>query len=377
MTASQSEFSLGSLWLVLKARSVLILLFTLVCAVAVGILSLLQSKIYSATAHLLVSESKISDPDATRSPSHVYYELLRSYETLISNDHLIQKTVQNFGLDKHPYDLNVERFKRQRILKVELPKSTRLFKITVQFPDARLSAGIANFFADKAVASNEEMHNQDVQKARGLFRQQLNQAEEEVKRAEENLLKFTGSSKLEQVRQSVSTLVDGHSRKETELTNLIVAVSRSSEKENSQSEIRGLKAAIQAIQRDLEAGRHRLNGLLKERASKEVMLDHLSHQLETARRSYDSIYRRYQDAATSVKSRSIDVKVIAPAVVPQSPIKPRIQLNILLACLLGFLVSLVLVFVLRNLEKARMRMSTNLDPPADDRRPQLLRSRKE
>src|SRR5512132_2455484 len=120
-------------WSPLRKRFRLIVLCTLTAALGAGLLSFWQAKLYRATTYLLLAESKLADLDS-KATNFVYYELLRTYETLINNDYLVSKTIQQFELQKAPYELSVDSFRRRGVLRVELSKNTRLFEVTVEFP---------------------------------------------------------------------------------------------------------------------------------------------------------------------------------------------------------------------------------------------------
>src|SRR5262249_51191631 len=151
---------------------------------------------------LLVSESKITEPD-TKISNFVYYELLRTYETFIFNDSLIKKTIEHFGLEKAPYSLTVERFRRNRMLQVSLQKNTRLLEVSVEFPNARLAADIANFFAAQAVDLNETMNAKDRERATRFFRGEMERALQDLESSNTGLTQFKTASGVEEAPELV------------------------------------------------------------------------------------------------------------------------------------------------------------------------------
>src|SRR5262245_55616018 len=180
-------------WSPLRKRFRLIVLCTLMAALGAGVLSFWQDRLYRATTYLLLAESKLADVES-KTTNFVYYELLRSYETLINNDYLVSKTIQKFELQKPPYELSVDSFRRRGVLQVELSKNTRLLEVTVEFPNARLAAEICNYFVNQAVAFNEELNSRDAQKARLFLKEQLDHAGQSMELAQKRLLEFNQSS---------------------------------------------------------------------------------------------------------------------------------------------------------------------------------------
>ena len=86
----EREYTFWDLWTIFRKRKNLILLSTATAALGAFVFSFVLPKTFSATATLLISESPVAGAD-TRMFNFVYYDLLRSYETLGTNDYLIQK----------------------------------------------------------------------------------------------------------------------------------------------------------------------------------------------------------------------------------------------------------------------------------------------
>lgn len=427
----------------LRQRKKMILLSALFCGLTAGVFSLLQRKTYSATTHLLVSESKISDSGSGQTLvslaplSHIYYELLRSYEVFISNDYLIQKTVEHFQLHRPPYELTSDKFKHQRMLQVKLSKNTRLLEVTVEFPDARLAADIANYFAANAAAFNEDLSARDTQRTREFLKQQLNQAQAAMERSSQLLLEFSQTARLEELRESVRYLLEEGSQNESHLVQLNTDLSRTTAKhvaltgelkkrdpaielkENlagksplstnsaqntplppdglvkeqslnlvnqqlqsrlveADVEILSLKAGIEFVRKTAESTSQKLAALLREKASKESILERLMQEHQLARDNYAALNRKYQDASISVSARSTDLKVIAPAVVPDSPVKPRILLNTMLAVALGLIASSLLILLQNQWRLANSPAGSSSDAGAgaEDKIKEIKRSAK-
>jgi tyrosine-protein kinase Etk/Wzc len=344
-------------------------------ALGAGILSFWQARLYRATTYLLLAESKLADMES-KATNFVYYELLRSYETLINNDYLVAKTIQRFELQKAPYELSVDSFRRRGILRVELSKNTRLLEVTVEFPNARLAAEICNYFVNQAVAFNEELNSRDSEKARLFVKEQLDRASQSMEVARSRLLEFNQSSTVEGLRESLRSLLAEKSGNETELAALQLELTRNVAKRESlaassgrsddpesavqyrmvemQSEIAGIKASAEALHKVLETNKQTLARLEKEKALKESTQQQLLDEYDLARENYATLSKRYQDASINVGARSTDLKMITPAVVPERPFKPRIVLNIILAAGFGLLLSVGLSFLLHNLETPRV-----------------------
>jgi uncharacterized protein involved in exopolysaccharide biosynthesis len=386
MGLEDKKLFLEQRWPPLRKRFRLIVLCALSAALAAGALSFWQPKLYRATTHLLLAESKLADVDS-KTTNFVYYELLRSYETLINNDYLVDKTIQRFGLQKAPYELSVDRFRRRSVLRVELSKNTRLLEVTVEFPNAILAAEICNYFASQAVAFNEELNSRDAEKARLFLKEQLDRAGGSMEAARGKLLEFSQKFALEGLQESVRSLLAEQSENETELAalhlelarnaakiqNLSASSGKSSDPDSAvhyrivemQSEIAGIKASAEALRKVLETRKHTLARLEKEKAFKESTQQQLLDEYDLARDSYATLSKKYQDASINVGARSTDLKMISPAVVPERPFKPRIWLNTILAAGFGLLLSAGLSFLLHNLENPKAM--SEVEFPAEEK----------
>ncbi len=375
MEPEDKRLLLGKRWLPLRKRIRLIVLCSLTAALGAGVLSFWQARLYRATTHLLLAESKLADLES-KTTNFVYYELLRSYETLINNDYLVSKTIQKFELQKAPYELSVDTFRRRGMLKVQLSKNTRLLEVTVEFPNAQLAAAICNYFVEQAVAFNEELNSRDGEKARLFVKEQLDRAGQSMEVARNRLLEFSQSSTIEGLRESVRSLLAEKSENETELASLHLELTRTAAKRESlatsserssdpdsavqyrivemQSEIAAVKASMEALRKVLETNKQTLARLEKEKALKESTQQQLLDEYDLARESYGTLSKKYQDASINVGARSTDLKMITPAVVPERPFKPRIFLNIILAAGFGLLLAVGLSFVLHSLDTPRV-----------------------
>jgi uncharacterized protein involved in exopolysaccharide biosynthesis len=410
----EREYTFWDLWTIFRKRKNLILLCTATAALGAFVFSFVLPKTFSATATLLISESRVADAD-TRMFSFVYYDLLRSYETFATNDYLIQKSIENFGLQNPPYKLSVDKFKRQRFLQIQLPKNTRLLNVSVEFPDARLAADIANFFAVNIISLDEEANAKDTQTTRLLIKKQLDRAAEELESSRQTLMEFSRNSKLEELREAVRDLLEEKSKNEADLSRLdsswvhhttkrewlLSQLNRQDTELNprlnsdsaypearntstadkakfppttptkeegagllhqqiqgqlleADSEILGIKAEMQMLRKKFESIKQKLALLLPEKIAKEDAFDRLSLQAKLASDTYVSFNKKYQEAALNVGATTY-LKLIAPALPPDRPIKPRIPLNVVLGACFGFLASTLLAFLLQNLDLAKPR----------------------
>jgi uncharacterized protein involved in exopolysaccharide biosynthesis len=357
MMPVDEKYSVGSHWLALKSSRKWILACTLTAALGAGFFSSLQPKIFRAKTLLLVSESKITEPDA-KFPNFVYYELLKTYETFLFNDSLLQKTIENFGLQKAPYKLNVETLRP--MLQVSLLKNTRLLEVSVEFPDAGLAADIANFFARQAVNLNEEMNARDRQRAVLFFQREMEQARHNLESSNDRLTEFNKTSGIEKRRESIRSLSGQVSEDEASLSRLKAELSERLAKRPGQmaeaaAEVPALKAEVEISQKAVLGNTRKLDRLIQENAAKEGILSQLSTENNLAGENYSALGKKLQEASSRVSARTIDLQQVSPALPPERPVKPRTPLNILLGAAFGFLASTLLSLLIQNLSSPKRK----------------------
>jgi len=112
--------------------------------------------------------------------------------------------------------------------------------------------------------------------------------------------------------------------------------------ELEETSIRAMKAEEDALQNTIDD----LNGQIKAFAQKDYELIQLSRGIEDNREVYSMLLKQREEARISQAKleRGVKIKVISPALVPSDPIKPKKQLNILLATILGLVSGLGLAF---------------------------------
>jgi uncharacterized protein involved in exopolysaccharide biosynthesis len=372
------EFSLRNQWAALRTGKKWILACTLAAALGSGLFSLLQPKIFGARTLLLVSESRITEPD-TKISNFVYYELLRTYETFIFNDSLIKKTIEHFGLEKAPYSLTVERFRRNRMLQVSLQKNTRLLEVSVEFPDARLAADIANFFAAQAVDLNETMNAKDRERATRFFRGEMERASQDLESSNTRLTQFKTASGVEEAPELVQRQMEQLSGNEVKLNELKVKLAGSvakrqelagrqaSQSETAQAslEVLALTSEIEALQKALQQNSLKLARLRQDKALKEGTLRQLELENQLAGENYAALRKKFQEASVTVSARTIELGQVAPALPGDRPIRPRIPLNISLGAVFGLVASTLVTLVLQ-------KFSTTQNEPMQGRNEERL-----
>lgn len=76
----------------------------------------------------------------------------------------------------------------------------------------------------------------------------------------------------------------------------------------------------------------------------------LQQETESNRGLYDMLLKRLKETNVSEENRTVNIHVVDPAEIPKSPAKPRVTLNLLLACLVGLMGGVGVAFFLEYLD---------------------------
>ena len=376
-----------------------------ICAATALIVSLFLPKVYRATSYLLVSGSKIGS--ATNDQPLQQAALLPTFVPLVDNDALISQTLHKFQLDLPPHNLTVDRFRRRNYLDVEIPKSTRLLELRVEFPDAGLAAAIVNDIAERAVAFNDRMNATDTLATQEFLKKQLAEANDRLRETVEQRLKVQQEARIDDREKNLSILlgekdrisarleqmqldvVQDDSRSQSlqqaltgepriiKLTKSVTAdaylqkradqldptgppLSMTEEslnitREEIERNLVGAKANIASGRAGIQAATERLGKVNEETVSLLTQLTNFRIEIDRTDRDYalasDAVKnatRLFQEASVTVNSKTQDMKQISPALVPERPVHPTIFLNMVLGFLLGAFAAGGSILVLEN-----------------------------
>ncbi len=394
MMDSEADYKLGRRVARLRRHWRWILIGTGLCGLAAFAVSLFLPKIYRATTDLLISESKIGP--GVELPAW-QYATLSTYEPFVDNDQLIQGAIERFHLDRDPYDLSVYSFRRKNILDVRALKSTRLVEISIEFPDARLAADLANYFAQGAVTFNSLLNISDTNTSRGFFAKQLEEATANLAEADRRRAEVRARTRIEDREKALSILLKEKEELSTQqqalelrlvqddskakylqqalkgepstfrLTKSILSdrwAEKAAEKSGDNSDlttsiseetlnttrekmrhdfvdlmanVAAEKAGVSEASASLEKVNGEINRLLVSLAQTHSELDVADNDYKLAREAVEVASHNYQSASVNTSSKSQDIGQLAPAAVPAQPVRPRLLLNTLLGALAGFL----------------------------------------
>jgi capsular polysaccharide biosynthesis protein len=364
------------------------------CAAGALVVSLFLPSVYRATTYLLISESRIGD--SARDTNIQQMAMLPTFIPFVDNDALIDESLKKLKLDQPPYNLTLDLFRRRNYLDVKTPKSTRLLELNVEFPDPRLAADLANEVAQGAVQYNQRLNATDTVATQEFLRKQLDRSLEAQAAAAGQRTRIFAEARIEDREKELSILLAEKDRLSTGLQQLRLELAQNQGRMRSlekalanEPEVISLKRSVtsdrfveraaanafpdgtplvvteesvnkirEEMRQDfatasansaaqtagIAAAVERLNQVNKEISDLITSITALRGSIEAAGQAYllavettKAASRDYQAASVTVSSKSEDIKQIAPAHVPQRPVRPRILINTLMGFLLGIL----------------------------------------
>jgi len=131
----------------LRRRWLIIAVASSVAVVLALVVALLTSPRYTATTRIMIEPPAGSDSRIAVAVSPIYLESLKTYELVASGDRLFLDAVEHFKIQR---PASVEALKRS-ILKVSIPRNTRILEIAVSLHDPVQAQALALYIGQKTV----------------------------------------------------------------------------------------------------------------------------------------------------------------------------------------------------------------------------------
>lgn len=398
------------------------------CATTALAVSFFLPKAYRATTFIMISESKIGP--SSREAAWQQFTTINTYIPLVDNDALIEKQIRKLHLDGEPYNLTVEGFRRKDYLDVSIPKASRLLEVNVEFPDAVLAAALANGLAAGSEELVQQMNARDTEATQEFLKRRLDLALAHRQEAESHRLQAQQTGHLEDLEKQLSILLSEKEQLASQNLQLSLGLAQNQSKASTLREAllqepqtfrltksvisdrfmdrlttkqqegaasplsiteESLNSTGEEIRRDLihatasaAAESAGIQTAMKRLKDADAEIAHLSqriaqvrneientdHEFKMAQESVESATRDYRNASVTVSSKSEELKQVAPALVPERPVRPRLLLNTLLGGLLGWVilsVAAALLESLRDLRAKSIQFVVDGEPVALDR----------
>jgi uncharacterized protein involved in exopolysaccharide biosynthesis len=368
----------------------LVVLGTLLCGAAALVSVALAPRSYEATAKLMVSPPKTGAAGEVGSSVS-----MATFRSLIENQSLGGKIVEEFGLNKPPHGVTATEL-MTRIVAVEVVRDASVILVRVRLWDPELAAKVANRLAESAEQLARALSQEETVAARDIIGAQLDASKKRFDEAEARLESFKKVAQLELLRKDVDALLGQRGTLLALLVDIQTEKARLSQAEAqlaTRDRLETLKRSIDTDPAAMEAmrkagsepgsvlplqlrnefvnpvyesldqviatSRTRLAGLEKQRAElidvrrldrdqqaklsllyqQETTLSRLQTEHEIAREVYVDVSKRYEQARLQVAGRSAQLQLMDRALPPDRPISRHVVRSTVLASLTGLLLT--------------------------------------
>ena len=385
------ELSLRDLIEPLWAGRWMVVLVGGICAVVSGGLALASVPAYEAVTVLRVIESKSVDQAELARPDN--------FRPLLQNKTIAESLVRDFTLVQEPRYLwqaaggPVAADQFGEVAQVDQIGATNLMQVRVRRADPELAAKVANALADRAIALNRRINQQEVVDARDYIKIQLDEAGKRVADVQARFVDIQQRSQVESLKKDAEVAIDLRSkllelqaeiskeraflaRSETDLaaSQRLVTTRRSIDRDPLLTEAARERApgtsllglglseeqvneAHSALDKQAAESRARLAGLEGQRKllvddkrldrailpildklyAGDVAVARLKAEYEMVLKVYTDLALRYEDARIKVGGRGAQIQVVDAAVRPSQALPRRTVTSAWLAGLGGAL----------------------------------------
>lgn len=315
-------------------------------AILLGALfTLLQTRQYTALTSVIIDPPGGVDPRSAMVVSPVYLESLRTYELLASSNNLFQRGLERFSLRQQKPGLTIEDWKA-KILKVEVPRSTKVLEIRVTLPDPKTAHSLALFIAEEVVKLNRGLTQATDDELSSGTEGQLAQARQLRDEAQSELQALLKREPVNSLEAEVETLHDRLTRLDRELTDAEQAVAEYTERSRADAKVwtsllNVEKAKVVHLKTQRKAVTEEIAAKSGGAANRSARLEQAQLKLKTAQASLVTLETRLQESRSMAGHRTERLRLIDPGVIPERPSSPRMRLNVIATFFAGLILSIL------------------------------------
>jgi uncharacterized protein involved in exopolysaccharide biosynthesis len=291
---------------------------------------MLMRREYTANVRVVIEPPAGTDLRSAMAVSPIYLESLRTYEQFAASDRLFSSAVEQFHLRAFYPGMPVESLK-QRVLKVQILRNTRILELSTTLPDPVQAQKLAQFLAESTVALNRSIVTESDRDLVTGFEAQSREVHAQLDRLDSEWARETVDKPVYNLRaaldQDESLLRDLQSRR-------LTAESGSGAQA---SLVRQNGDASERLQRQIDELKRSSAEREKELAARQAHLERLATERLAVQNSLAAIEARLREARGDQGYRGERLKIIDSGVVPEKPSSPNVPLNVAVALLLGLL----------------------------------------
>lgn len=334
--------------------------------------SLILTPKYTARVSLIIEPPAAADPRASVAVSPVYLESLRTYAHLASSDQLFAQALERFELRPPGASRPIEQLK-EKVLRVSMPRNTRVLEIAVTLPDPLKAHAFARFLADETMRLSRAASRAGDEDLLGSARRDAVEARRQYEEADRRLQAARGRSpgpaeleaalkrlaeqqvEIERLHLSAELSIADQEERRKEMA---AASDRAWELGQLDARIRSTRARAARLREQAAELRAETARTEKRLSELRAAIERLGSQAQFLRNNMELEQRRMREVQTAADFRGERISLLDPGVVPERPSSPNLLLNLVAAAglaLAGSFGYLTLAFLLRPAAPAAAR----------------------
>jgi len=347
------ELNFNDYFKIIDKHKWIIVTFFVIIVCSVTFFSFLAQPIYRATAVILIErqQPKVLSVEevygmglADKEYYETQYKILRS-RTLIKRifDEMNLYLDPEFSEAKDPIDVFISK------LTVEPVRNSRLVNLHFDGKDPQKITTIVNTLAELYIKQDSETRTKASREAVSWLVEQISAVKKKLEESENFLVKY-----MEQEKITESPEVDNKDKKtglleslKQEQIKLEVEASEISRRYGPKhpqmikvlSELESVKSKIATETQNMID--------LNRKAAKYTIL---RREVDSNREIYETLVKRAKETGVSGQLEATNIRIIDPAEVPDSPIKPNRKNNIIMACIAGMMLGIATAFFIEYID---------------------------
>jgi len=258
---------------------------------------------------------------------------MQSVSKVLTGRPVIEKVVDELGLvDKNttPETLDGIILSIQGAVETESITGTNIIRITARHSDPVMTAKIPNAIAKVYIKIDMDEKTEHARNMRIFLEDQFNKSKQRLNEVQDKLRAFKERGEVTGMAAILQNDIASLEKEKLQLKKIFTNKYPDIVKMNEQ--IENLKKQLQTM------------------PASELEYANLTLNSEVTEKEYRELQARLQEARIAEAEKVEDVKIVNPATVPKTPIKPNKQLNTIMGLAVGLVVGIFLSFVIETLD---------------------------
>jgi len=337
------EFNFKDYINILEKHKWVVATFFIIIVISVIFYSFLVEPTYRATSVVLIErqQPKVLSMEevygmglADKEYYETQYKILRS-RTLIKRifDEMNLYLDPEFSEAKDPIDVFINR------MTIEPVRNSRLVKLHFDGKDPQKVAAITNTLVDSYIKQDAEVRTKASRDAVSWLMDQIVSIKKKLEDSENLLVKYMEQEKITDApdlekKDKEAGLIETLKKEQLKLEVESAETSRRYGPKHPQ--MVKIASELESIKSRLVIETQNMIDLNKKSAKYTI----LKREVDSNRDIYESLVKRAKETGISEQLEATNIRVIDPAEVPESPIKPNKKNNILMACIVGLMLGI-------------------------------------